>query len=115
MAAILECSDQWGRAIELEEDIWLRKIVKGGLRLPEHSLVSVRLTLEEPDFVMFDKSHGDGECFYRANVLPDPLDHLYLKVCVKINQNLDDATMLGRVLTAYPTDRVPRGEQRKWP
>jgi hypothetical protein len=115
LVAILECSDPWGREIELDEEIWLRKIVRSGLRLPEHALDSVRRTIEAPDFVTFDKYHRDGECFYRSHVLPKPLDHLYLKVCVKIIEDLDDATILGRVVTDYPTDRVPKGELPKWP
>lgn len=114
MAAILECRDPWGRSIELDADIWFRKIVKGGLRLPEESLDALRATLMEPGFVSFDKTHPDGECFYRAAVLPGSLSHLYLKACVKIVVDLDDASILGRVVTAYPTDRVPVGEKHKW-
>ena len=115
MAVILECSDPWDRVIELDEEVWRLKIVKGGLRLPEDALDSMRVTLVEPDLVTFDKFHRDGECFYRSSVLPGPLSHLYLKVCVKIVERPVDERASGRVVTAYPTDRVPRGEQRKWP
>lgn len=115
MAAILECVDKWGRPIELDEDIWLRKIVRGGTRLPEDSIDSIRQALTQPDFITFDKSHEDGECFYRAGVLPGNLQRLHLKVCVKISYELHDAPVLGRVITAFPTDRVPKGERLKWP
>lgn len=112
---VLECTDPWDRVIVLDEYVWVEKIVRGGTRLPESSLDSVRLTITDPAVVTYDKTHADGECFYAPNVLSGKLERLYLKVCVKIEDVPGASNQRGRIITAYPTDRIPKRERQKWP
>lgn len=64
----------------------------------------VRSTLENPDWIALDADNPDGLTYYR----------LYLKVCVSFHRR-DQAGILGKVITAYPTKGLGRGEVVQWP
>jgi hypothetical protein len=71
------------------------------------------LTIEAPDIIVSDFDNPDGLNYYRFGALPAPYDRLYLKVVVSFRHV--DLSMVGDVITAYPTGRIARGEVQQWP
>ncbi len=108
---VLECVDRWGRSIGLHEARWREHVLDRHAELSSH-LTAVEATLVDPTVVTRDRRRDDRENFYRPNLLPPPLDHLYLKVVVEFAQ---DAPGLGVVITAYPVPQVPSKEVTLWP
>ena len=106
----LTCVDRRGRAIVLRQTRWLGHVLDRHRELAPH-LSAIEATLTNPELVTRDKRHSDRENYFRPNLLPPPLHHLYLKVVVEF---ADDAAEPGIVITAYPVPLVPNGEVEIW-
>jgi hypothetical protein len=74
---------------------------------------AVKWTIEAPDIIVSDFDNPDGLNYYRFGALPAPYDRLYLKVVVSFRQT--GPTIVGDLVTAYPTGRLARGEVQQWP
>jgi hypothetical protein len=105
-------ADPLGRRVVARRDRWEENL---RVRHPEVALyeAAVRLTLEAPDYIVSDVDDLDGLNYYRFGVLPSPYDRLYLKVVVTFYRS--ESTVIGQVITAYPTGRIARGEVKQWP
>ena len=112
MPDILRVRDRWRRLVVLPEENWTGKILLDHAELVGNE-ASVRLALVDPDQVTHDRDYADREVFYRRGALPPPDDRDFLKVCVAY-RTLADGTILGRVVTAFATNRVKPGETTKW-
>jgi hypothetical protein len=112
MAELLRCVDRWYREIVLYEDTWYDKIMAQRPILAPH-LGRIEGILRNPDVVTFDIDHPGGENFYRLAALPSPLDRSYFKICVRFRATQDE-TVVGVIVTAFPTFRIKRGETIRW-
>ncbi len=111
---VLACVDPWGRRITLSGARWREHILVEHAELAQH-LAAIEATLTGPTFLMRDRRRSDRENSYRPNVLPAPLDHLYLKVVVEFPPTVPEASTSGIVITAYPIPGVTIGEAQLWP
>lgn len=101
--AIWRAVDQDGRAVTLTAAGWTH-ILGRRQDMAGHE-ADVRAAVEAPDLINWDADHIDRENHYRLG-----LDGLYMKVCVAY-----DGHGAGIVITAYPTHRIKRREQSRWP
>ncbi|MBX6723469.1 MAG: hypothetical protein IRY92_09580 [Dactylosporangium sp.] len=113
MAEILRCRDQWGRTIVLTGERWQNHILLEHAELTGN-LDCVRIALEDPYCVMFDRDFPSRENFYRPFTLPRPYDRTYLKVCVDFGPGNPISDADGYVVTAYSTLTIKGGETQKW-
>lgn len=113
-AIILACVDPWRRPIILTEARWVGHVLVQHAELAP-PLDAIEATLTSPAFLMRDRRRGDRENSYRPDVLPVPLDHLYLKVVVEFGAASFGEPATGLVITAYPIPSVTVGEIQLWP
>lgn len=113
MTPVLQCKDHWGRDIILRAERWISHIVALHGEMKD-CLSSIEQTLGEPNWVTRDVRFGNREVSYRFGALPDPLDHLYLKVVVQFDDWAGEG-IIGIVVTAYPVARIKRSEVQRWP
>ena len=106
------CLDRVGRTIILLGRVWEEKILLDHAEM-HGSVDSVVNTIESPDIYARDRVHSDREVFYRWAVLPPPDDDRYLKVVVAYHED-DTGLVIGRVVTAFAVDFLPRGESKLW-
>jgi hypothetical protein len=112
---IFRCLDRWGREVVLTRECWDGHITAVRVHLEGLEQV-VRETIERPDRVVYDAARPNGECFYRAGVIPAHPTHV-LKVMVKY---VDEGgpRPRGYVTSAisHNADRPHKsGERHKWP
>ncbi|MGH8574830.1 MAG: hypothetical protein ACREX8_20035 [Gammaproteobacteria bacterium] len=109
---VFTCADPLDRPIAARQRRWEDHI---RARHPEIAprIEAVRATLEAPDFIVSDFDNPDGLNYYRLAVLPSPYDRLYLKVVVSCRRI--GSSVIGDVITAYPTGQIARGEVHRWP
>jgi hypothetical protein len=102
------CSDRDGNPIDCPESAWDHI-------LDEHAIMEgcehlVRDTLKDPD-VHTVSPNQERECYYRHGLHPDaPND--FIKVVVAYRPFLD--VRRGRVITAFPAERVGIAEKELW-
>ncbi|HEV2107235.1 MAG TPA: hypothetical protein VGR16_03145 [Thermomicrobiales bacterium] len=113
MPPILRLRDRWGREIVLTEEIWFDHVLPGHRELAAH-LSAVERTIVDADQVNRDAGASNRENFYLMGALPDPYQHLYLKVCVQFQRSAADA-IIGRVVTAFPARKIKASEVKRWP
>ena len=113
-AIALACADPWGRPISLTKARWVGHVLDHHAELAPH-LYAVEVTLTRPERVTRDRRHDNRAVYYRAHLLPAPLDHLYLKVVVEFGRGGSDTATAGVVITAYPVPDVTEGEVQLWP
>ena len=111
---ILDCTDCTGRRTILEAFNWDGKILLDHRRSMEENRYAVEVTIREPDFINHDTDYGDRDVYYRRGLLPDPYHKDYVKVVVVVEHARTFRTY-GRIISAYATPDVKRGEKRKWP
>lgn len=113
---LFACVDPWGRRITLTESQWFDHILVRHAELTPYR-TAIERVLIAPTRLMSDTQYRERRNDYRENVLPAPLDRLYLKVCVefKVLGVAVGEPILGRVVTAYPLPTVKRGEVQLWP
>lgn len=109
---LFSCADPLGRPIAARRRRWEEHIRARHPEIAPHG-EAVRATLEAPDFIVADFDNPDGLNYYRLAVLPSPYDRLYLKVVVSFDRV--GSTVIGDVITAYPTGQIARGEVQRWP
>jgi hypothetical protein len=105
-------TDSIGRHVRLETDTWFDKIV------PDHPEMegqedAIGRALADPDLRSRDRIHEDREIVYRSGLLQDHYAGDILKVVFVVDRSLD-ARGSGKVIAAYLTDRIARGEPRLW-
>ena len=117
VAYVWLCRDRWGREIVLTEESWYGHIIfEHPVMHGNDALVADAITA--PHRVMYDAEHDDREAFYRLGRVPNAprrLLHRYLKVCVEFLPAGAGGAVLGRVVTAYPSNQFKPGERQKWP
>lgn len=113
-AIVFACVDPWRRPIILTEARWVGHVLVQHGELAPH-LDAIEATLTSPAFLMRDRRRGDRENSYRPDLLPAPLDHLYLKVVVEFTPTSLGEPAAGVVITAYPIPSVTIGETQRWP
>jgi hypothetical protein len=111
MAIVFECIDVRGRIVRLHDRTWFDKI------LADHEdLIGDEDTLQEalrdPDVRTRDKTFANCEVYYRSGVFNDPYGYDILKIVVEFSD--ENGELAGRIVTAYPVDRVHVGETRIW-
>lgn len=111
---VLACVDPWRRPIVLTEARWVEHVLVQHGELATH-LDAIEATLTGPAFLMRDRRRGDRENSYRPDLLPAPLDHLYLKVVVEFGPAILTEPASGVVITAYPIPSLTIGETQLWP
>lgn len=111
VAGVLRFVDCLNRKVTLDDDTWREKILRDHAELDGNEM-AIERTLADPDTRNRDKVHLNREVFYRAGVLPSPYHVDLLKVVVAFQGEGGDD--IGRIVTAYATDRVARGEKRLW-
>jgi len=104
--------DPYGQPIAARKRRWEEHIRARHPEIASH-VDAVRTTLETPDVIVSDFDNPDGLNYYRFGILPPPFDQLYLKVVVNFYRI--DSTVIGDVITAYPTGNIARGEVQQWP
>ncbi|MGH2616749.1 MAG: hypothetical protein ACRDJC_16060 [Thermomicrobiales bacterium] len=109
---LFTCEDPLGRPITARRQRWEEHVRPRHPEVAPH-VVGVRATLEAPDFIVSDFDNPDGLNYYRLAVLPSPYDRLYLKVVVSFRRI--GSSVIGEVITAYPTGQIARGEVQRWP
>lgn len=111
---ILACVDPWQRPIILTKARWIGHILVQHGELAPH-LDAIEATLTSPAFLMRDRRRDDRENSYRPDLLPAPLDDLYLKVVVEFGETRVGEPASGVIITAYPIPSVTVGETQLWP
>jgi hypothetical protein len=101
--AIWQTADRDGRTVTLTKAGWAH--ILGKRQDMAGREADVRAAVEAPDVMNRDADHADRETHYRLGS-----DGLYVKVCVAY-----DGRGAGIVITAYPTHRIKRREQPRWP
>ena len=115
MAESLRCTDVQGRVVVLTSERWNWHIVPNHAALAGNEQCVVQ-ALQDPFCIMDDVDRpGVVENFYRPFTLPRPYDRTYLKVPVEYRRDPATGNVMGRVLTAYPTNQVKDGENQIWP
>lgn len=110
MVDVLHCADCRGRTVRLEEWTWRDKMLLDHAEL-DGIEAAIEQILVDPEVRSHDRPHIHRENFYRRGVLPSPYHEDLLKVVVEFRRENDDEVH-GRVVTAYATVRVARGEKR---
>ncbi len=75
---------------------------------PEIEVVHIQTTIEEPDIITHDSNFENGENYYALGAI-SKWPAMFVKVCVRYEDNV------GRVVTAFATDRPKASELVIWP
>jgi hypothetical protein len=92
--------------------IWTDKIIADHAEMDGNEMLVERV-LVDPDMRNRDKEHAGREVYYRRGVLEPPYENDLLKIVVEFQLDSPDAQQ-GRLITAYVTDGVARGEKTIW-
>ena len=101
----MDCDDN---AVDLTFERWEHIIEGHPIMDGFEKLLGV--VLQNPDVRTVNPVNGRS-CFYRRNVHPDaPSD--FVKVVVEYKPHLD--AFIGRIITAFPAERIQAGEHVTW-
>lgn len=112
---VVFCFDQWRRRVIAREHRWHSHVVAEHPELRDgHG--EVETSIRTPEFVNLDATRPNTEVFYRTIEPPHPYAGYYCKVVVRYGPgNMAGGVTDGEVVTAFVTNKVRKGEQRKWP
>lgn len=113
MGVVFQCTDQFGREVELTDDTWYNHIV------PKHRIMDgyercVQKALTDPYRVRDDRAEPDRINFYRPQTHPKRLKS-FVKVVVQYYPPDRSGRISGKVVTAFLTDHFVEGEEQLWP
>ena len=104
-------TDHYDSPVDCSHAIWDWHITRKHPEL-EGQQDAVRTTLANPDHVYQSGRHSNRLLYYRRFVLPDPHYREYLLVVVAYSGRAP--SIVGRILTAYSTPNIKRGDTVLW-
>ena len=112
MTELLRCNDYFGRLVVLTESRWNEHILIDHAEMASLQGV-IEDTLVDPDLVNYDRDFADREVFYKLEA-GGTSGNRHIKVCVEYRRRSPSSKPEGRIITAYITRNVKRGEATKW-
>ena len=110
---ILEAPDHRGRRVILTLEIWIGKILETRPTAIKYFPEQIRRAITTPTEVRVDQRYPDRRCHYLDVGHNTRGQQRFLKVVIFYEEG--DPAAEGKVLTVYPTGRIPGGEQTEWP
>ena len=112
MAVHFECLDYEGVPVSCDADVWRMHVLQEHPELEEHASV-VQQAIRKPLLVYQDRDYPNRKLFYLTFSLSLSSRRRHAKVVVEYHRE-QDGTVKGRVITAFPSRNVRRGDRLLW-